>query len=147
MYLLIKMYCGSHIVIRSSSCRNILDEANRDRETCIAEEWKRQHREETVLRAEEKRWSRGWRDALSWFISNGNKLGTPPTHTHFHPCLICEYAEHPTPDSSPLIKAWLGAQVAIAHLYENTWWWFYTESSFRMEPMCQSRADTEYTHS
>lgn len=35
-------------------------------------------------------------------------------------CLICEYAEHPTPDSSPLIKAWLEAQVAIAHLYENT---------------------------
>lgn len=90
------------------------------------------HAEESVLRAEEKRWSRRWRDALSWFISNGNKLGISPPA-----CLICEYAEHPTPDSSPLIKAWLGAQVAIAHLYENTWWWFYTESSFRMEPMCQ----------
>lgn len=48
-------------------------------------------------------------------------------------CLICEYAEHPTSDSSPLIKAWLGAQVAVAHLYENTWWWFYTQSSFTME--------------
>ena len=105
--------------------------------------WKKGHAKETVLRAEEKRWSRRWRDALSWFISTGNKLGISPPA-----CLICEYAEHPTPDSSPLIKAWLGAQVAIAHLYENTWWWFYTESSFRMEPMCQSRDDTEkYTQS
>lgn len=77
---------------------------------------------------EEKRWSRRWRDALSWFISNSNKVGISSSA-----CLICEYAEHPTSDSSPLIKAWLGVQVAIAHLYENTWWWFYTQSSFTME--------------
>lgn len=110
---------------------------------CVAEEWKREYAEESILKAEEKRWSRRWRDALSWFISNGNKLGISPPA-----CLICEYAEHPTPDSSPLIKAWLEAQVAIAHLYENTWWWLYTASSFRMELMCQSRADAEeYTHS
>lgn len=87
-----------------------------------AEGWKEEHG------VEERRWSRRWRDALSWFISNSNKVGISSSA-----CLICEYAEHPTSDSSPLIKAWLGAQVAIAHLYENTWWWFYTQSSFTME--------------
>lgn len=87
-----------------------------------AEGWKEEHA------VEERRWSRRWRDALSWFISNSNKVGISSSA-----CLICEYAEHPTSDSSPLIKAWLGAQVAIAHLYENTWWWFYTQSSFTME--------------
>lgn len=55
-----------------------MEEANKDGETCIAEEWKRGHAEETILKAEEKRWSRRWRDALSWFISNGNKLGISP---------------------------------------------------------------------
>lgn len=85
-------------------------------------------RKRGLMQRNEKRWSRRWRDALSWFISNGNKVGISSSA-----CLICEYAEHPTSDSSPLIKAWLGAQVAIAHLYENTWWWFYTQSSFTME--------------
>lgn len=49
---------------------------------CVAEEWKREYAEESILKAEEKRWSRRWRDALSWFISNGNKLGISP------PCLF-----------------------------------------------------------
>lgn len=87
-----------------------------------AEWWKERHA------VEEKRWNRRWRDALSWFISNSNKVGMSSSA-----CLICEYAEHPTSDSYPLIKARLGAQVAIAHLYENTWWWFYTQSSFTMD--------------
>lgn len=33
---------------------------------------------DSVLATEEKRWSRRRRDALSWFISNGNKAGNPP---------------------------------------------------------------------